>query len=220
VLTKYYDELQKKLAFAQKKDDPAPPATWEAEQGYRGQSGKGTDAITMLQFILTETKKEEAAAHTEERDAQQLYEDSMKALVDAETGLLASKVNLEKTLADKEKELMETEADLEKTTEEKIAQEKYLLSIKPGCDFITLNFNAREISRLEEKRSLNFAITTIKASPVYTAAVTAKAQAALGVCKDTCNAEGEEHVKCKACLASVTVPGYCAGHPGTTGCGS
>lgn len=29
---------------------------------------------------------------------------------------------------------------------------------------------------------------------------------------------GKEHVECKACLAEVEVPGYCAGHPGTQGC--
>lgn len=144
----------------------------------------------------------------------------MQNLVDAETGLLESKVNLEKTLADKEKELAQTKADLEKTTQEKIAQEEYLLSIKPGCDFITTNFATRESHRAEETKALNTAITTIKASPVYKSAVFAADQAALGDCKETCNVDGAEHVKCKACLASVTVPGYCAGHPGTTGCSS
>jgi len=224
VLKKYYDELAAKLAGAalmqKKRADPAPPTTWEAEEGYKGQSAKGTDAITMLQFILSETKKEEEQAHLEEQTSQHSYEDSMDGLVTAETDLLSSKVNLEKTLADKEEELANTKADLEKTNKEKTSLEEYLLSIKPGCDFITTNFATRESYRGEETTALNTAITTIKASPAYQAAVTAAAQAALGMCKDICNAEGEAHVKCKACLAGVTVPGYCAGHPTTTGCSS
>ena len=57
-----------------------------------------------------------------------------------------------------------------------------------------------------------------QATPAYQIAENDKHQESLGECKDICNDAGEEHAKCKACLAKTSVPGYCAGHPATTGC--
>merc|ERR1712008_503320 len=80
VLKVYYSKIVKEDAFLATKEDPAPPETW-AEGGYKGQSAKGgTDAITMLQHILKETKTEETVAHDDELKAQHDYEDSMTEL--------------------------------------------------------------------------------------------------------------------------------------------
>lgn len=59
---------------------------------------------------------------------------------------------------------------------------------------------------------------TIKGTPAYKKAVIEQEQEDLGECKEPCNTEGKDHAKCKACLAGTSVPGYCAGHPDTTGC--
>jgi len=217
VLTKYYDALGASgPSFAQKgTEDPAPPATWEGE--YAGQSTGGNDVIAMLQFILSESEKEETAAHTAENDSQTAYEDSMGGLKDEQDTLEQSLATLKETLAEKEQELLEKKADLEKTEAQEKALEAYLLEIKPGCDFITANFDLRESHRATEKESLEEAITLIQGTPAYQAAVSAAHVESQGDCAATCEG-AEENVKCKACLAKVTVPGYCAGHPGTAGC--
>merc|ERR1712232_938328 len=61
VLRKYYSKILKKeeapaAGLVQTRQEP--PATWENDS-YKGQSGQGGDAISMLEFILSETKKEE-----------------------------------------------------------------------------------------------------------------------------------------------------------------
>merc|ERR1719454_1986502 len=77
---KYLEEEATSLA----QEDPAPPSTWEDEEGvakgFRGQSEKGTQVIEMLEFILNESKKEEAMAHQDEEKAQHAFEDSMADL--------------------------------------------------------------------------------------------------------------------------------------------
>jgi hypothetical protein len=217
VLEKYYSKILGSEAMLQASKQPTPPETWENDS-YGGQSSKGTDAISMLKFILEETNKEEGVAHKDENDSQFLYEDSMKTLKDEERTLLETLASLQKTLAETEQELLEKEADLKSTIAAKEAIEAYLLKIKPGCDFITSNMELRTTNRGAETDALNQATDLIKGSPAY---MTAEAEAfneTLGDCQGICNNAGQEHVTCKACLAKVTVPGYCAGHAGTEGC--
>merc|ERR1719389_1563872 len=185
VLKKYYDQFEEE----------------EEQGGYAGQREKGGDVITMLEFILKETNKEEEQAHKDEEEAQHAYEDSMAEL----------KSEQAKTLA-------ETREDLAVTEKELKAIERYLLKIKPGCDYIEENYEIRTENRGKEKEALEKAIKLLKGTPAYKAAVNAAEQEALGDCKDICNAEGQDHAKCKACLAGVSVPGYCAGHADTAGC--
>merc|ERR1719502_592148 len=123
----------------------------------------------------------------------------------------------QKTLAEKEQELLEAQEDLKKTTADKEAIEAYLLKIKPGCDFITKNFDKREDNRETETSALNEAKGLLKDTPAYKAAKAQEKEDGFGECKDPCN-ENEEHVECKACLAETSIPGYCAGHAGTPGC--
>mmetsp|Transcript_22973 Transcript_22973/g.53011 ORF Transcript_22973/g.53011 Transcript_22973/m.53011 type:complete len:83 (+) Transcript_22973:1-249(+) len=80
------------------------------------------------------------------------------------------------------------------------------------------NIDKRDQHRATEKQSLETAVTKIKATPAYQDAMAAAHTESLGDCADVCKAQGEDHVECKACLAKVTVPGYCAGHAGTVGC--
>jgi len=218
-LRKYYDKLETRMdgydAFLQRsKEDPDAPETFG---DYSGQSGKGGDAIQMLEFILDETKKEETEAHSDEENSQHDYEDSMTDLKDEEATLESSLATLHETLAAKEEELFQKKEEHKATTEEKESIEAYLLKIKPGCDFITTNFDERETSRATETTAMENAIDLIKDTPAYKTAVAEKHVAGFGDCKDKC-VDQEEHVECKACMADTTIPGYCAGHAGTEGC--
>jgi len=223
-LKAYYDDLEAKLeagtAFVQ--EDPTPPEAWKntagvADGAYAGQSKEGNNVIDMLEFILTETKNEEADAHQEEETAQADYEDSMTKLKKEESDSEKRLASLQETLAETEEKLLAAQEDLKATTVDKEAIEEYLLKIKPGCDFITENYKLRATNRNIEKAALEKAVKLIKGTPAYMSSVNEATVESYGKCKEPCVADVED-VKCKACMADVTIPGYCAGHPDTTGC--
>merc|ERR1719355_101237 len=156
-------------------------------------------------------------AHSDEEKAQHSYEDLMADLKKEQADLEKTLAELNATLAEKRAELEQKKAELEKETAGKLATEAYLEKIKPGCDFITENFDYREESRAAEEEALKKAIEILKGSPAYQAAVAAAEEESFGECKAKCIGQ-KEHVECKACLAEVTIPAYCAGHEGTEGC--
>merc|ERR1719152_593408 len=136
-----------------------------------------------------------------------------KEEADAQTSL----GDLQEDLASKEKDLIEAQDDLKATTEDKEEIEAYLEKIKPGCDFITKNFDLREKNRATEKAALDKAVGLIKATPAYKTAVNQATVESYGDCEKPC-VKDDAHVECKACMADVTIPAYCAGHKGTKGC--
>merc|ERR1719446_1914010 len=87
---KVYDE-ENPVAMIQKKEEPAPP---EADFSETGQ-GQATDAVSMLGFILEETKKEEEQAHTDEEASQHTFEDTMSDLKTQEAACLETIADLE-----------------------------------------------------------------------------------------------------------------------------
>jgi len=219
VLRAYYSKLASEMSggFLQKRrDEPTPPATWD--DTYSGQSVKGGSVIDMLTYILSETKAEETQAHEDEVAAQASYEDRMTQLTAQYALEVSSLATTKEQLAEKELALMQKEKALAATQKEKAALEDYLKQIKPGCDFITTHIVARKSARAAESASLSTARDLIKQTPAYLAVVGEEHESSLGECLPTCKEHGEEHVKCKACLADVTVPGYCAGHPSAEGC--
>merc|ERR1719156_340611 len=208
---KVYDE-ENPVVLMQKKEEPAPP---EADFSETGQ-GQATDAVSMLGFILEETKKEETQAHTDEEEAQKTFEDTMNDLKTQEAACLETIADLTESLASTEKTLEETQIDLEKTTKEKKAIERYLLKIKPGCDFITENIDTRKDNRAAETDALNQAKDKLKGTPAYKEAAAKAEKMMLGKCADSC--ADKTSIKCKACLAGTSVTGYCAAHKGEAGC--
>jgi len=219
VLKAYYDDLAKKLADGEAlmQEDPDAPEAWKGDGAYKGQSDQGGDVIKMLEFILSETEKEETQAHADEEKSQADYEDSMTTLKSEEASAEKSLGNLQKNLATKEKELLQAQEDLKTTTKDKDDIKTYLTKIEPGCDFITSNYDQRVKSRATEKAALTKAIGLIKATPAYKTAVNAATEESYGDCKEPC-VKDSAHVDCKACMADVTKPAFCAGHKGTKGC--
>merc|ERR1719420_2493240 len=139
VLKAYYDQFEKEEEKELLQEDPAPPETWEDEEGqggYAGQRDAGGEVIGMLEFIVKETNKEETEAHSDEEGAQHAYEDSMAELKSEQAKLSETLASLQDELAEAEKTLFETREDLAVTEKELKAVEKYLLKIKPGCDYI------------------------------------------------------------------------------------
>jgi len=235
VLRDYYAKIDEKLGsslvqrggptttqYISQIDDTtsyAPPGTGMGEVGsYKGQSEQGGSAIDMLAFILKNTKAEEDQAHSDEMDGQHTYEDDMTGLTDSQGTLQGTLASVKKELAQKEKDLKLKQKEHKATSKEKAALEKYLVDIKPGCDFITENIDTRKANRAEETAALKKAQGFLENSPAYLEAESKKHDESLGDCLGVCTAEGEDHAKCKACLAKTSVPGFCAGHAGTPGC--
>lgn len=227
VLKDYYTNLAKEASSddddsllqkskKKKKEEPSAPETWEGD--FTGQSEQGNEAISMIEFIIEETKKEEDGEHESESTAQKAFEESMIGLKEEQESLEKQLVDTKKNLAEAELELEGKREELDVTTKEKVALERYLEKISPGCGFITDNFDTRESNRAEEKKALENAVSLLEGSPSYKAASIAAEDAAMGECKDRCYEHGKDNAICKACLASVSVPGYCAGHPDTAGC--
>merc|ERR1719409_1643771 len=190
------------------KEEPAPPTEEFSDKGTEA----GSDAVSMLQTILEETEAEEKAAHDGEKAAQTDYEDTMNDLKSQEGTLLESIADLQERLAEKEKTLAETEEDLTKTTAEHTATVKYLLKIKPGCDFITENIDIRDEHRANEVKALQGAEDTLKATPVYKKAAAEAEKEALGECADKCPVGEDKNLACKACINGITESAYCGGH--------
>ena len=221
VLSAYYETISLVQKGKGKYTPPDAPDTWsagenQADGAYAGQGGN--KAINMLEFILSETQKEEQQAHDFEKDAQHAFEDSMTTLTSDEKDLRENLAKLNVELTEAELALEGAKKLLKVTVEEKETSEAYLAKIKRGCDWINKEYDGRETARADETKALKNARTIIKGTPAYTNAVEAQRQEDLGDCKDVCNDEGTGHAKCKACLAKTSVPGYCAGHPTTTGC--
>lgn len=215
VLDNYYDQIDKSFMQANNMEDPDPPKTWEGN--YKGQSDKGGDVISMLNFILKETEQEETDAHADEEKAQAKFEDSMQGLKDEQAKKEGSLANLQDDLAQKEQDLLTAQEDLKSTTKDKEAVEDTLASIKPGCDFITSNIDLRNKNRATEKKNLQKAMGLLKGSPAYKNAEADARVESFGKCKEPC-VKDAAHAECKACQADVTIPAYCAGHKGTKGC--
>eukprot|EP00403_Amphidinium_massartii_P037075 CAMPEP_0178446214 /NCGR_PEP_ID=MMETSP0689_2-20121128/40666_1 /TAXON_ID=160604 /ORGANISM="Amphidinium massartii, Strain CS-259" /LENGTH=751 /DNA_ID=CAMNT_0020070987 /DNA_START=64 /DNA_END=2316 /DNA_ORIENTATION=+ len=208
VLDTYYQKIRaQEEALLQTRESPAPPQTWEGS--YKGAAdGEGSKALEMLQYILSETQKEESEAHKDEKEAQQAFEDMMSGLTSQEASLQESLATLKQTLADRQKELLETKQDLKETEADAAAMRAYLAQIEPGCTFIQTNFADREAFRAKESAALENAKDLIKGTPAYVAAEASAHAKSLGSCLSVCG--DEEMVQCKACLADVSVPAYCA----------
>jgi len=52
----------------------------------------------------------------------------------------------------------------------RIALERYIEKLKPGCDFIKENYDVRTKSRAEEKAALKGAKTKLEGTPAFKAA--------------------------------------------------
>jgi len=214
VYVKVFDESNS-VGLLQRREDPAPPQSFSSESA--DQSSKGGDVVSQLQFILSESRAEEAQAHTDEESAQHSFEDEITTLKSQEATGLETIASLQESIADEEKALLATREDHAKTEAEKKAIQAYLFKIKPGCDFITRNIDTRKSNREAETTSLQSSINKLKATPQFKEAAAKAEKEKLGACAEHCLPD-REVVACKACLDGTSVSGYCAAHSDAAGC--
>merc|ERR1719353_944084 len=233
VLKTYYDDLEAKIAKGQagaagllqkssqqpsnrlSNIDSAKQGTWDGS--YTGQKSDGGDAVTMLQFILSETIKEEKLAHTTEEKAQVTYEDAMASSKLAEATAEQRLTGFQEDLAETQQDKLTYEEDVTGLGTELDRITTLLGKTKDECAFILDNFPLRHRNRETEVSMLKYAVRTIKKTPAYKEAENAKELKSFGACKEECQGN-DEHAECKACLGGVTVSAYCVSHKRTPGC--
>merc|ERR1719401_2069122 len=143
----------------------------------------------------------------------------MTQLKKSEGDMVDELAKLQSSLATAQQELEHAQAQLAAAIKDKEAAQAYLLEIKPGCDYITKNIDTRNANRVTEKKALENAQAALRNSPIYLKAMDDLELESFGECRPKC--EGGLNVEaapCKACLAKVTVPAFCASYPGTPGC--
>jgi len=223
VLKNYYAVLDKHMTEnadstnllqtdAESAGQPAGPGYGD----FGGQKQEGNKAVVMLEFILSETKKEHSQSDSTEASAKADFDASLAKLKASETKMQASLISLQASLGGASTTLVEKSTDLKDTNAAKAAIQAYLLSIKPGCDFISTHRQVRIDNRKTETDALDKAISLIKATPAYTEAVAAVAAAAVK-CKGECKLDNSD-LGCKACMDGKSKADYCKANASFPGC--
>lgn len=209
----YESEAVKKAALVQKNiaTPKAPDATFAGNKD-------GGFVIRTLQEISQGLKDQETDDHKNEETAQKEFEEVIGALKKTEEDLKKAIAENKGELAKAKTDLSNLQAELMATTKEIAAVNAHLANIKPGCDFIQNNFDEREQLRKTEMTSIETAMDLLKKSPTWVNHVADMHQQSLGDCQKLCNDVGEAHAECQACLAKISVAGYCTQNKGTEGC--
>merc|ERR1719331_3663425 len=128
-----------------------PPETWDA---YKKRGEEASGVIAMMDHLENDLAKEIAEMETDEKNAQEEYEQLMRDSA-------AKRAADSQTLAEKEARKADTEAALQKNTEEHkaktaeaMANAEYIHSLHQECDWLLKYFDARKQARAGEVDSL------------------------------------------------------------------
>jgi len=127
-----------------------PPPPPEAPGAYKKKGEESGGVIAMIDLLVKDLDKELTVAKTEEKDAQEDYEQMMKDSAE-------KRAEDAKSLANKEAALADMQASLEKSTEEKASTTKelgatlqYIQSLHNECDWLLQYFDVRKEARTSE----------------------------------------------------------------------
>lgn len=132
---------------ALKEAPPPPPETFGP---YSKKSEDSMGVMAMMDLLIADLDKEMTEAETEEKDAQEDYEQSMKDSAEKRTKdskLLGEK---ESTKADLEADLETHTEDKASTTKELMATLQYIQSLHNECDWLLKYFDVRKEARTSE----------------------------------------------------------------------
>eukprot|EP00931_Biecheleriopsis_adriatica_P109656 TRINITY_DN8390_c0_g1_i1.p1 TRINITY_DN8390_c0_g1~~TRINITY_DN8390_c0_g1_i1.p1 ORF type:complete len:705 (-),score=244.19 TRINITY_DN8390_c0_g1_i1:61-2175(-) len=118
----------------------------------------------MLDMLVNDIEKEMAVAKTEENDAQEEYEQTLKEAAkkrEADLALAAEKAG-EK--AEVEGDMSEESSQAKSAQEQSTAATKFAADLHAQCDWLLANFELRKDARSEEKENLIRAKTVLEAS--------------------------------------------------------
>jgi len=149
VLAKFYSDNNLVLAQQPKvaagKAPPPPPSTWDAP--YLGKSEQSMGVIAVLETILEDISKDMQLAKAAEEKAQTEFDTfeteskaQIKILDSAIIKLMAAQGEKEESASQLVTARTETKAELDATM-------KMISDANVGCNFITLNYEARLVNR-------------------------------------------------------------------------
>jgi len=129
------------------KAPPPPPATWEGGAEYGGAGGEQSGIIGIMEMVKEDVKKDIKAAEDEESEAIKDFNEEKSDLegeiAAADTTIDAyskDKAAQEKTAVDRGQERATSKGELD-------GQLAAYRALKPGCDFLLVNFDTRTKAR-------------------------------------------------------------------------
>jgi len=143
------------VSMHKQEQEDAPPPPPEAPGGYKKKGEESTGVIAMIDELIKELDTEMTEAETEEKLAQEEYEELMadsaaKRAADSKsiTDKSAEKASTEESLQTENDNKAETTANLMNT-------QKHISSLHGECDWLVKYYDARKEARAGEIESLN-----------------------------------------------------------------
>jgi len=137
------------------------PGTGPAKFKTYSKNSGGSQVVTMIENIIAESKKTEAAALKAEEDAQTTYETFMTGSNKAISAASAKILTLSGNRAGAKEDLLISTKDLTAVSKKITSLADELDDLKASCDFITKNFSNRQEARAAESDALKEALSIL-----------------------------------------------------------
>merc|ERR1719465_105533 len=132
--------------------DPGPaPETWGR---YEKTGQEATGVITMIDMLVADLDKEIQTMEVDEKNAQEEYEELMKASAEKRASDVKSIADKEGAKADMEANLQKLGEESKATKAEAMGKGKTLMDLHSECDWLLQNFETRKEARAAEVDSL------------------------------------------------------------------
>jgi len=151
-LNKFYNpKLYKpESMLAQVRHHAAPPPPPEAPGAYSKKSEESGGVIAMIDSLIADLDKEMTEAETEEKLAQEEYEQLMSDSAEKRAADSKSLSDKESLKADTADELVKTKDEKKSTVKELMATEEYISQLHAECDWLIQYFDVRKEARTGE----------------------------------------------------------------------
>jgi len=155
-LNKFYNpKLYKPEAMmAQIRSHDAPPPAPEAPGAYKKKGEESGGVIAMIDSIIGELDKEMTEAETEEKLAQEEYEELMADSAKKRAADSKSVTDKAAMKGDTEEQLVKDEEEHKSTVKELMATEGYISQLHAECDWLIQYFDVRKEARAGEVDAL------------------------------------------------------------------
>jgi len=166
-LSAFYKKNKIPLDLAQTQEEPeyqvdkdaAPETTWD-DANYGGKSEKNKNILTILTYLIKDTKLEMEKARKDDAAAQADYEDDLAASNKMLKAQKESKAALETAQADLGEKMTDKEAFKTRTTDELDTEKDTKDTLDKDCAWVKSNFDSRkkkreaELDGLQEAKSI------------------------------------------------------------------
>jgi len=132
-------------------EDQAPDATFQHMGSHKNEA---KDIVSLMTYLIQDLEDEVRNGISTEAAQLAAYEKEMAAAEATKKKLIAKKVALEKEIADAENDKEEEEQLKSDNQDHYMAEEDYLLSYKPDCDWVLSTFDKRAEDRAAEMNGL------------------------------------------------------------------